>query len=117
MSASKKARVSSPAEEEKKEFWDTYGRDRCDSLASSLKKATNKTGYRHVYQVSKTYRGSYSFYSNVYDIKAGKLEYIRVACPHGLRDGGDLCAYSALSKTKALQDQRDATLLSGCLMT
>ena len=54
MSASKKARVSSPAEEEKKELWDKYGRDRCDSLASSLKKATNKTGYRHVYPVSET---------------------------------------------------------------
>ena len=50
MSASKKARVSSPAEEEK-EFWDKYGRDRCDSLASSLKKATNKTGYRPVYKL------------------------------------------------------------------
>ena len=54
MSASKKARVSSPAEEEKKEFWDKYGRDRCDSLASFLEKATNKTGYRHVYPVSET---------------------------------------------------------------
>ena len=55
MSASKKkARVSSPAEEEKQELWDKYGHDACDSLANSLKKDSNITGYRYVYPVSKT---------------------------------------------------------------
>ena len=54
MSTSKKARASSPADEEKKELWDKYGRVRCDGLANSLKKDSNKTsGYRHVYPVSK----------------------------------------------------------------
>ena len=73
MSASKKkARVSSPAEEEKQELWDKYGHDACDSLANSLKKDSNITGYRYVYPVSKTHRGSYPFYAQVYDIKAGK---------------------------------------------
>ena len=63
MSTSKKARASSPADEEKKKLWDTYGSNRCDGLANSLKKDTNKTtGYRHVYPVLKAYRGTYSFY-------------------------------------------------------
>ena len=60
MSTSKKARVASPAEVEKKEFWDKYSRDQCDSLASSLKKDTNTTGYKHVYPEK---RGTYSFYA------------------------------------------------------
>ena len=41
MSTSKKARASSPADEEKKELWDKYGRVRCDGLANSLKKDRN----------------------------------------------------------------------------
>ena len=72
MSTSKKARASSPADEEKKELWDKYGRVRCDGLANSLKKDSNKTGYRHVYPVSKVYRVTYSFYAKVHDIEAGK---------------------------------------------
>ena len=72
MSTSKKARVSSPADEEKKELWDKYGHARCDGLANSLKKDSNKSsGYRHVYPVSKVYRGTYSFYAKVWDIEAG----------------------------------------------
>ena len=54
MSASKKARASSPADEEKGELWDKYGRDQCDGLANSLKKDTNQTGYKHVYARSAT---------------------------------------------------------------
>ena len=76
MSASKKARVSSPAEEEKKELWDNYGRDRCDSLANSLNNDRNKTtGYRYVYPVSKKNLSSNSFYAKVHDIKAGKYTH------------------------------------------
>ena len=72
MSTSKKARASSPADEEKKELWDKYGRVRSDGLANSLKKDSNKSsGYRHVYPVSKVYRGTYSFYAKVWDIEAG----------------------------------------------
>ena len=73
MSTSKKARVSSPADEEKKDLWDKYGSNRCDGLANSLKKDSNKTsGYRHVYPVSGTFRGTYSFFAKVHDITAGK---------------------------------------------
>ena len=112
MSTSKKARASSPADEEKNELWDKYGRVRCDGLANSLKKDTNKTDYRHVYPVSKSNRGTYSFYAKVHDIQAGK-EVIQ---------GSFYTAYAAavtaaLSKTKGMQDQRDAALLSGCLTT
>ena len=62
--------------------------------------------------MSKTHRGSYPFYAQVYDIKAGKQ----------VRQGYFYTAYAAaviaaLCKTKGLQDQRDATLLSGCLTT
>ena len=42
MSTSKKARVSSPADEEMKELRDKYGCDRCDGLANSLKTTRNK---------------------------------------------------------------------------
>ena len=34
---SKKARVSSPADEAEQKLWREYGRDRCDDLANSLK--------------------------------------------------------------------------------
>ena len=62
-----------PADEEKKKLWDTYGSNRCDGLANSLKKDTNKTtGYWYVYPVPKAYRGTHSFYAKVWDIKAGK---------------------------------------------
>ena len=65
MSTSKKARVSSPADEEMEELWYKYGRDRRDGLANSLKKDTNQTGYKHVYAQSS---GTYSFRAMVHDI-------------------------------------------------
>ena len=80
---------------------------------NSLKKDSNKSsGYRHVYLVSESHRGSYSLFAQVYDIKAGKK----------VHQGCFYTAYAAavtaaLCKTKGLQDQRDATLLSGCLPT
>ena len=98
MSTSKKARACSPADEEKKELWDKYGRVRCDGLANSLKKDSNKTsGYRHVYPVSKAYRGTYSFYAKVHDIKAAKQ----------VNQGYFYTAYAA-----AISLQRDSAHLS-----
>ena len=69
MSTSKKARLSSPADDEMKELWGKDGgRVLCDGLANSLKTTRNKTGYRYVYPVGGTYRGTHSFYAQVYDI-------------------------------------------------
>ena len=73
MSTSKKARMSSPADDEMKELWGKNGgRVLCDGLANSLKTTRNKTGYRYVYPVGGTYRGTHSFFAKVHDIKAGK---------------------------------------------
>ena len=48
----------------------------------------------------------------MYDIEAGKLVYLgSFYSPYAA------AVTAALSKTKGLQDQRDATLLSGCLTT
>ena len=69
MSTSKKARVSSPADEEMKKLSDKYGSVRCDGLANSLKTTRNKTGYRYIYPAN---GGTYSFFAQVYAIKAGK---------------------------------------------
>ena len=67
---------------------------------NSLKKDSNKSsGYRHVYLVSESHRGSYSLFAQVYDIKAGKKVY----------QGCFYTAYAAavtaaLCKTKGLQE-------------
>ena len=43
--------------------------------ANSLKTTRNKTGYRYVYPVGGTYRGTHSFFAKVHDIKAGKYTH------------------------------------------
>ena len=74
MSTSKKARVSSPADEEMKELLaKNGGSDLCDGLANSLKLTRNKTGYKYVYPVSVDYRGTYSFYAKVHDMKGKQV--------------------------------------------
>ena len=112
MSTSKKARASSPADEEKKELWDTYGRVRCDGLANSLKKDTNKTGYRHVCAMGEVSSNKHALRAKVWVTDLGREQVI----------GRFHTAYAAavtaaLSMEKGLQDKRDAKLLSGCLST
>ena len=68
MSASKKARMSSPADKEVMALHDKYGRDMCDGLADSLKKDSNKTGYKHVYKHSPN-GPTCPYQARVHDIK------------------------------------------------
>ena len=105
MSMSKKARTSTPADDEKQALWQEHGRPMCDSMAGSLEK---KGGYKHV-----TFNRSRGCYiAQVYDIEACKLVYL----------GGFITPYAAavtvaLSKTMDLQDKRDAARLSGSMTT
>ena len=111
-----------PADDEKQELWRKHGRILCDNMANSLKK-NSISGYKHVYPVkSGTYSymhmhmcmcmcmHMYMYRAQVYDIEARKLVHL----------GYFYTAYAAavsaaLSTTKGLQDQRDATRLSGSL--
>ena len=93
---SKKARTSTPADDEKQALWQEHGRPMCDSMAGSLEK---KGGYKHV--TFNRRRGCYI--AQVYDIEACKLVYL----------GGFITPYAAavtvaLSKTMDLQDKRDS---------
>ena len=107
MSASKKARMPPPGDKEVMALHDKYGRDMCDGLADSLKKDSNKTGYKHVYAQS---GGTYSFYAKVHDIKAGKE-----VCLGSFYTAYAAAVTAALCTTKGKQDERDANLLCGCL--
>ena len=108
MSTSKKARVSCPADEEMEWLWGKNGGSvLCDGLANSLKTTRNKTGYKHVYPQR---RSTYSFQARVQDIKVGKE-----VCLGSFHTAYAAAVTAALSKTKGLQDRRDATLTSRCL--
>ena len=105
MSMSKKARTSTQADDEKQALWQEHGRPMCDEMAGSLEKKGG-AGYKHV--TFNRLRGCYI--AQVYDIEACKLVYL----------GGFYTPYAAavtvaLSKTKGLQDKRDAALLDGSL--
>ena len=101
--------MSSPADKEVMALHDKYGRDMCDGLVDSLKSARGKSGYKHVYKHSRS-SVTHPFVAKVQDITTGKE----------VRLGSFYTAYAAavtaaLSKTKGLQDQRDAALLLGSL--
>ena len=59
--------------------------------------------------MSKTYRGAYSFYAKVHDMKGKQViqGYFHTAYAAAVT--------AALCTTKGKQDERDANLLSGCL--
>ena len=102
---SKKARTSTPADDEEQALWWKHGRPLCDSMAGSLEKKCI-SGYKHV----SLHRKSGRYHAQVHDIETGKRVYL----------GSFYSPYSAavtaaLSKTKGLQDKRDAALLSGSL--
>ena len=81
----------------------------CDGLADSLKKDSNKTGYKHVYKHSKEC-ATHPFEARVHDITTGKeVSLGSFYTPYAA------AVTAALSKTKGLQDERDAALLSGSL--
>ena len=100
-----KARVSRLADDEKLELWGKHGRTLCDSVADSLKKKSS-SGYKHVIFVRK--RGVYS--AHVHDIETGKQVHLGYFyTPYAA------AVSAALSTTKGLQDQRDATRLFGSM--
>ena len=95
--------MSTPADDEEQALVRKHGRPMCDSMAGSLKKEGG-TGYKHV-ALHRT-KGTYA--AQVYDIEAGKLIYLGAFyTPYAA------AVTAALSKTKGLQDKRDAALLSG----
>ena len=100
-----KARVSRLADDEKLELWGKHGRPLCDSMADSLKKKSI-SGYKHVTFQRK--RGDYR--AQVYDIETDKLVHLGYFyTPYAA------AVSAALSTTKGLQDQRDATRLFGSM--
>ena len=100
-----KARVSRLADDEKLELWRKHGRTLCDKMTDSLKKKSI-SGYKHVTFQRK--RGDYR--AQVYDIETDKLVHLGYFyTPYAAE------VSAALSTTKGLQDQRDATRLSGSL--
>ena len=105
MSMSKKARMCNPADDEEQALVRKHGRPMCDSMAGSLKKEGG-SGYKHV----ALHRRKGTYAAQVYDIEAGKLIYLGAFyTPYAA------AVTAALSKTKGLQDKRDAALLSGSL--
>ena len=101
MSMSKKARTSTPADDEEQALWWKHGRPLCDSMAGSLEKKCI-SGYKHV----SLHRKSGRYHAQVHDIETGKRVYLgSFYSPYAA------AVTAALSKTKGLQDQRDAALL------
>ena len=104
---SEKARVSRLADDEKLELWGKHGRTLCDSMAGSLKKKST-SGYKHV----TLHRAKGKYRAHVHDIETGKEVYLgSFYSPYAA------AVTAALSKTKGLQDKRDATFISGSLTT
>ena len=64
MSMSKKARTSTPAEDEEQALWRKHGRPMSDSMAGSLEKKCI-SGYKHV----SLHRKSGRYLAQVHDIK------------------------------------------------
>ena len=102
MSMSKKARTSTSADDEKQALWLKHTRPLCDDMADSLEKKGG-AGYKHV-----TFNRRMGCYiAQVFDIEAGKIVYLgSFYTPYAA------AVTAALSKTKGLQDKRDAALLS-----
>ena len=105
MSAPKKARVSSPADDEKQALWLMHTRPLCDDMAKSLEKEGG-AGYKHVTIDSKG--GAYL--ARVHDVETGKQVYLG-----SFNSSYAAAVTAALSKEKGKQDKRDAALLIGSL--
>ena len=104
MSMSKKARTSTPADDEKQALWLKHTRPLCDDMAGSLEKKGG--GYKHVTFIPN--RGCYR--AQMHDMDAGKTVYL------GTFNSSYAAAVTvALSKEKGKQDKRDAALLIGSL--
>ena len=101
MSMSKKARMSTPADDEEQALVRKHGRPMCDSMAGSLKKEGG-AGYKHV----NFNREKGCYIAQVYDIDAGKLVYLG-----SFNSSYAAAVTAALSKEKGKQDKRDAALL------
>ena len=101
MSMSKKARMSTPADDEEQALVRKHGRPMCDSMAGSLKKEGG-AGYKHV----NFNREKGCYIAQVYDIDAGKQVYLG-----SFNSSYAAAVTAALSKEKGKQDKRDAALL------
>ena len=86
---SKKARMSTPADDEEQALVRKHGRPMCDSMAGSLKKKSI-SGYKHVtFQAFQRKNGNYR--AQVYDIETDKLVHLGYFYTRP-RGGGFRCA-------------------------
>ena len=100
MSMSKKARMSTPADDEEQALVRKHGRPLCDDMAGSLKKKGG-AGYKHVH-LDRT-KGRYK--ASVIDIDSGKQVHL------GYFNSSYAAAVTAaLSEEKGKLDKRDAAL-------